>query len=283
MKNHKIAVLGASGYVGQHICLTLQTKGLPCIRLSRTNTNHYEPFSLRHAFKTHGITHVINAAGLTGKPTVDALESCVTTCWQANVTLPLDIAGVCDELRIGWSHLSTGCVFSGRSPLYHADDEPDFFREGSTYVRSKIAGELSAQAFGNCHVFRIRTPFSRTAHPKNLITKLAQYDTLVDIQHSASCLEESVAAILTIIHSDAPYQIWNVVNPGTLFTRAMIGSLRKVAPAKDWNWYESQMQFLASVQAPRSFAILKNNTEEFYPMNSLSASFTNACINYRIP
>jgi dTDP-4-dehydrorhamnose reductase len=56
---------------------------------------------------------VINAAGYTGKPNVDASEQQKLTCIEANLTLPGIISEVCAQHGIPWGHVSSGCIFTG--------------------------------------------------------------------------------------------------------------------------------------------------------------------------
>ena len=56
---------------------------------------------------------VINAAGYTGKPNVDACEIAQADTLAGNTLLPQTIAHACAAAGIPWGHVSSGCIFSG--------------------------------------------------------------------------------------------------------------------------------------------------------------------------
>ena len=56
---------------------------------------------------------VINAAGYTGKPNVDACEFAKADTLQGNTLLPQTIAHACAAAGIPWGHVSSGCIYSG--------------------------------------------------------------------------------------------------------------------------------------------------------------------------
>ena len=57
------------------------------------------------------IAFVINAAGYTGKPNVDACEVAKAECLSGNAVLPGLIREVCEDMNIPWGHVSSGCIF----------------------------------------------------------------------------------------------------------------------------------------------------------------------------
>ena len=56
---------------------------------------------------------MINAAGFTGRPNVGACETAKYECLQGNAVLPGIIREVCEDLKIQWGHVSSGCIYSG--------------------------------------------------------------------------------------------------------------------------------------------------------------------------
>ena len=56
---------------------------------------------------------VINAAGYTGKPNVDACEAARAETLLGNTLLPQTIAHACAAAGNPWGHVSSGCIYSG--------------------------------------------------------------------------------------------------------------------------------------------------------------------------
>jgi dTDP-4-dehydrorhamnose reductase len=69
-----IYLLGGSGYVGQAYQALLTRKGIPFRNLRRADVDYTNPAVLRAALLRDKPAFLINAAGYTGKPNVDACE-----------------------------------------------------------------------------------------------------------------------------------------------------------------------------------------------------------------
>lgn len=87
-------------------------------------------------------THVLNAAGLTGRPNVDWCESHKTETIRVNVAGTLTLADVCREHGLLMVNFATGCIFEydaahpeGSGIGYKEEDTPNF--TGSFYSKTK--------------------------------------------------------------------------------------------------------------------------------------------------
>ena len=47
---------------------------------------------------------------------MDACELAKAECLSGNAVLPGIIREVCEDLKIPWGHVSSGCIYSGRRP-----------------------------------------------------------------------------------------------------------------------------------------------------------------------
>ena len=96
----KIAILGSSGYLGSAYLRVKPPAGIRLVPASRCLVDYHDPFILRDFIRNEQIEGVINCAGYTGKPNVDACEDSKELCFKMNVVLPETIAKVCfDEKR----------------------------------------------------------------------------------------------------------------------------------------------------------------------------------------
>src|ERR1700752_895207 len=108
-----IVLLGATGYVGQAFADELRRRGQPYTVLSRAQVDYTRFEVLFQYLHKHRPEFVVNAAGYTGKPNVDACETARADTLQGNTLLPQTIAQACAATGTPWGHVSSGCIFSG--------------------------------------------------------------------------------------------------------------------------------------------------------------------------
>lgn len=165
-----IALLGSSGYVGGYFKSLFAREGLAWKPIRRADL--YDADRLRAALREAGADWVINCAGFTGKPNVDACELQKTDCLLGNGVLPGIIRAACESLEIPWGHVSSGCIFTGRradGAGFTEADPPNFsFRQNncSFYSGTKALGEEVLEGAEQCYIWRLRIPFENTANPQ---------------------------------------------------------------------------------------------------------------------
>ena len=194
-----IYLLGGSGYVGQAYQTLLARKGIPFRNLRRADVDYTNPTVLREALVRDKPEFLINAAGYTGKPNVDACELHTTECLFGNGVFPGIVAKAGTEAGIPWGHVSSGCIYTGARPDgtgFTEADTPNFtFRTNncSFYSGTKALGEEVLAGTPNVYTWRLRIPFNNEENPRNYLTKLMRYKTLLAAENSISQLEEFVA------------------------------------------------------------------------------------------
>ena len=82
------AVLGASGYVGAKFGEVLDSQGLAWMGLSRAEVDYSKVGVLREWLRAERPRYLVNCAGYTGKPNVDACEEQRAECLFGNAVLP---------------------------------------------------------------------------------------------------------------------------------------------------------------------------------------------------
>ncbi len=107
-------LLGNRGYVGREFERQLTSRGCSFVPLGRGQCDLYDVAALAKRLLAEDASAVINCAGYTGKPNVDACELDKANCLAGNAVLPGVIAEACQELGIPWGHVSSGCIFTGR-------------------------------------------------------------------------------------------------------------------------------------------------------------------------
>jgi len=256
------AVLGSSGYVGSYFRGLLTQEGIPWKGIPRGDL--YDSDRLRLALREAGATFVINCAGYTGKPNVDACELHKTECLLGNGVLPGMVRVVCESLDLPWGHVSSGCIFTGRrsdGEGFTEEDPPNFsFRQNncSFYSGTKALGEELLQGADRCYIWRLRIPFEHTANPRNYLQKVMTYHTLLEAENSLSQLEEFVRACVDSYRLQIPYGIYNMTNPGSIRTSEVVELIREVGVSrKDFRFFNNEAEFMQlAAKTPRSNCVL---------------------------
>jgi dTDP-4-dehydrorhamnose reductase len=255
-----IYLLGGSGYVGQAYQALLTRKNIPFRNLRRAEVDYTNPVILTAALKADKPAFLINAAGYTGKPNVDACELHKTECLFGNAVFPGIVAQACTDAGIPWGHVSSGCIYTGSRPDgtgFTENDTPNFsFRTNncSFYSGTKALGEEVLAGQPNVYIWRLRIPFDNVDNPRNYLTKLMRYSKLLDAENSISQLDEFVAATFACWEKRVPFGTYNVTNPGHVTTREVVAMIEKsgVHP-KQYEFFPSEAEFMKiAAKTPRS-------------------------------
>lgn len=261
-----IYLLGGSGYVGQAYQRLLTKKGLKFRNLKRAEVDYTNPEVLTAALKADKPEFLINAAGYTGKPNVDACEIHKTECLYGNAVLPGLVAKACADANVPWGHVSSGCIYTGSRPDgtgFTEEDAPNFtFRQNncSFYSGTKALGEETLAGVPNVFIWRLRIPFDHVDNPRNYLTKLMRYARLLEASNSISQLDEFVASTFACWEKRIPFGIYNVTNPGHVTTRDVVRHIEKsgVCPKK-FDFFPSEEEFMKiAAKTPRSNCVMSS-------------------------
>ena len=259
-----IAVLGATGYMGRAFVDALTQKRWDYTGVSRSKTDYTDFQTLVRFLRDSKPEFVINAAGFTGKPNVDACEIARAETLKGNVTLPLTIAHACALTGTQWGHISSGCSYNGakvfrnghwqiESDLTRPDfrtlrrehpenirgfteeDEMNFsFRRPpcSFYSGTKALAEEELGKVGGCYIWRLRLPFDEHDGLRNYLSKLQRYPRIYDNTNSISHRGDFVQACLELWNRRAPAGVYNMTNPGHVTTREVVEMIQETLGAK---------------------------------------------------
>jgi dTDP-4-dehydrorhamnose reductase len=267
-----IYLLGGSGYVGSAYQALFQRKGLSFRNVRRADVDYTDRAVLTELLRREKPAFLINAAGYTGKPNVDACELHKAECLLGNAVLPGTIALACADAGVPWGHVSSGCIYTGARPDgtgFTENDPPNFtFRTNncSFYSGSKGLGEEVLAASTSSppagapavYVWRLRIPFNEVDSPRNYLSKLMRYENLLDAANSISQLDEFVAATLACWEKHVPFGTYNVTNPGHVTTREVVALIRKTGVStKDFRFFADEAEFMrTAAKTPRSNCVM---------------------------
>ena len=258
-----ILLLGSRGYIGGKFASHLAAAGVAWRGLSRTELDYTHPGLLRACLRDQRPRWLINAAGFTGKPNVDACEKQKAECLFANAVLPGILAEECAAAGVPWAHISSGCIYQGNpgGQGFTEKDNPNFdFRSGfcSWYSGTKALGEEILRDAPRCHVWRVRIPFEEEDNPRNYLCKLLRYQRLLDAENSLTHLGEFVKESLAMLDRDVPFGVYNMTQPGAMTTRRIVELLqgRGYFP-KGAEFFRDEADFMRKAAVtPRSNCVL---------------------------
>jgi dTDP-4-dehydrorhamnose reductase len=285
-----ILVLGATGYIGQAFATELRQRGITFVPLTRKALDYTQFDLLFDYVRKVKPELIINAAGYTGRPNVDACEMARADTFQGNTLFPQMVARVCLLTNTALGHVSSGCIFSGAKVLANGErkveknlgdprlqqlfntqperfygftelDEPNFsFRSPpcSFYSGTKALAEEGLRVFDHVYIWRLRIPFDEFDHPRNYLSKIQHYRKVYDNINSLSHRGDFVRACLDLWERRAPYGIYNVTNPGAVSTREVVEMIGKILkPRRIFEFWKNDAEFYSlAARTPRSNCIL---------------------------
>jgi len=260
------------------------------VALSRKQTDYTRFEPLLELLKSKKPEFVVNAAGYTGKPNVDACEVAKADTLAGNTLLPQTIAQACAAVKIPWGHVSSGCIFSGAKIVengrttvekdmsrpdlraivenspdkihgFAETDAPNFsFRDlpCSFYSGTKALAEEAIAGVGESYIWRLRIPFDEFDNGRNYLSKLQRYPKIYDNINSVSHRADFVRGCLDLWEKRAPFGIYNVTNRGFVTARQVVEMIEKILkPKRKFEFWKDDKEFYQqAAKTPRSNCVM---------------------------
>ena len=283
-----IILFGSNGYVGSEFKKQLDELKLPVFHWPNAKTTTFA--DLEKWYDEAGyplIGAVINAAGYTGKPNVDACELNKEDTIHGNIVWPQILTDWCMLNDIPLAHISSGCIYEGErvdGTPFTEEDVPNFsFAQNncSFYSGTKVIGEQVVKKWEKHYIWRLRIPFEEFDNSRNYISKILKYEKLLQAKNSISNKQEFVSACIQTILDKVPYGIYNVVNTGYITTDLLIEKLKKtIAKDKIFTVINEEELYKNYCKTPRSNCVMSNRKllETGIKMKSVDESI-DYCLN----
>jgi 3,5-epimerase/4-reductase len=215
-----LVVFGA-GFLGRRLAAAFPGSAL-------LSTDITDASAVARSFAEHRPKVVVNAAGKTGKPNVDWCEDHKVETYTSNVIGPLRLAEAAATSGAYLVHLGSGCIFYGPRPMHEGGWlEDDVANPSGFYSRTKYAADLVLSQMPRVCIARIRMPVDHTPGPRNLITKLAGYRQVIDVENSVTIVEDLIIALRRLIELRAE-GVFHVTNPGIMRHRDLLALYREM-------------------------------------------------------
>ncbi|KAH6720916.1 UDP-4-keto-6-deoxy-glucose-3,5-epimerase/ UDP-4-keto-rhamnose-4-keto-reductase [Leptodontidium sp. 2 PMI_412] len=239
-------IWGGEGWVAGHLKTLLESQGKKVFTTTVRMQNREAVIAEIEKYKP---THILNAAGSTGRPNVDWCEDHKEETIRNNVIGTINLADCAYEKGIHVTVFATGCIYAYDEthpiggPGYKETDKANF--AGSFYSETKAHVEEIMKHYSNVLILRLRMPVSDDLHSRNFVTKIAKYDRVVDIPNSNTILHDLLpASILMAEHKDLG--IYNFTNPGAISHNEVL-SLFKEYVRPDFTWKNFTLEEQAKV------------------------------------
>lgn len=236
-------IFGKNGWIGGKIIELLTQQGKTFF-LAESRTYNRE--SVLSEIEKYNPTHILNAAGVTGRPNVDWCEDHRLETIRSNVIGTLTIADIAEEKNLHHTLFATGCIFEydeahtigGKG--FTEDDIPNF--HGSYYSHTKAMVEDMLRAYPNTLTLRVRMPISDDLSPRNFVTKIVKYDRVVNVPNSMTVLTELIPVSLIMAQRKIT-GIVNFCNPGAISHNEVLALYKEyVDPEYTWSNFTLEEQ-----------------------------------------
>ncbi|KAM0545750.1 hypothetical protein ACHAPJ_011174 [Fusarium lateritium] len=240
---NRFLIWGGNGWVAGHLKNLLEQQGKDVFTTTLRMENMTE---VATELKRIQPTHVLNAAGCTGRPNVDWCEDNKSQTVRSNVIGTLTLADQCHQMSIHCTVFATGCIYQydEQHPVSGAgfteEDVPNF--TGSFYSMTKGHVEPILSSYDNVLILRLRMPVSDDLHPRNFVTKISMYDHVVDIPNSNTILHDLLPISIAMAeHRDTG--IFNFTNPGAISHNEVLTLFRDIVrPGLTWENFTLEEQ-----------------------------------------
>jgi 3,5-epimerase/4-reductase len=188
-------------------------------------------------FQKHRPHVLVNCIGHTGAHNVDDCELGVDKSLLANTMVPIWLGELAYRNPVKLVHISSGCIYHydySKKKLITEEDEPDYYN--LFYSRTKIYAEGVLNALSqrkNVLIVRIRVPLDNEPHPRNILTKLIKYKSIIDIPNSITYIPDFIKALEHLLKINAK-GIFNLTNKGGLRYPALMDVYKKFIPDFDY-------------------------------------------------
>jgi 3,5-epimerase/4-reductase len=199
-----------NGYLGNKFIELLGNEAEIC----DTDIGNVE--EVRSALKEKTPEVVINCAGKTGRPNIDWCEDNKEETMYSNIVGPLVLAKVCSENNTFMIHIGSGCIYQGNNngKGFTEEDVPDLKNIPSFYSLTKFTSEYILKQFPILQC-RLRMPIDSKKNPRNFISKITNYEKVINEENSITVIDDLIKTIVKLIEKRKT-GIYNVTNPGSI-------------------------------------------------------------------
>jgi dTDP-4-dehydrorhamnose reductase len=253
-----VVIAGARGTLGRAFVQACESRGLPCIPLSREDLDICDPDAVRAALAHWKPWAIVNAAGYVR---VDDAERDPRACRRANAVGPSVLAAVCRKRGIQLMTFSSDLVFDGQADRPYV--ESDAVGPLNVYGRTKAEMERRVLALAPAALVIRTSAFFGPSDRANFVTRVletlsagrpvrASRDAVVSPTYVPDLVDHALDLMI-----DGAAGVWHVANSGAL---SWLAFARMAAAAGGFDPEAIEAcDLAASAAAPRpSYSVLRS-------------------------
>ncbi|MAE82841.1 MAG: hypothetical protein CMB80_08915 [Flammeovirgaceae bacterium] len=131
---------------------------------------------------------IINAAAITN---LERCEDNKYLSYMSNTLGVCNLMKICEDFKIKFVHISSGCLFDGNSSVFTEASKPD---PKVWYTKTKLWADDFIESYGykDYLILRPRQMMASFSHPTNVITKFLKMESIaaIDELNSITCVED---------------------------------------------------------------------------------------------
>ena len=241
---------GRTGWIGQKVLAMLLASGIEA-RAADSRLEAVETVAVE--LDAYAPTHVLNCAGLTGRPNVDWCEDHRAEVMRVNVVGTLGLLDACETRGIHVTNFATGCIFNydathpiGGAPI--PEEYPANY-VGSFYSLTKGMVDALSPNFSHALTLRLRMPISDDLSGRNFITKIASYARVIDVPNSVTILHDMLPVALALAARKIT-GTFNFTNPGVVSHNECLALYKEIIDPDFWyaNFSEAEQAKILKVR-----------------------------------
>jgi 3,5-epimerase/4-reductase len=223
----KVLVYGTKGWIGSQFVGLLDSYVEGMARVDSVNQVREE---IVQVMPTHVISCIGRMDGVINGVTYSSVEYLehkgkLVDNVRDNLAGPMILAKLCEERRIHFTYIGTGCIFDTDNNHvrigYTETDNATFF--GSSYSIVKGYTDMLMKLYPVLHL-RIHMPITSTPHPHNFLTKLQYPSSLLN---SMTVLPDVLPIIYDLMEKGHVGTL-NLTNPGYISSNEIVEMYREI-------------------------------------------------------
>lgn len=271
----KFLIWGNKGWIGGQLVKTLEELGHEAIGADSRADNEKDVEDNILRVKPDRCISLIGRTRGGEFLTIDYLEQKgkLVENMKDNLWGPVVLATICKKHNIHFVYLGTGCIFHydndvfqlGNGNGFKESSLPNFFGSAYSTVKGytdRMMHLLFNESALNC---RIRMPITPDDSPYNFITKIANYDKVVNVPNSMTVLPELLPKLVDMSVKQVTGTI-NLTNPGAISHNEVLSLYQQhVDPGYTWGNFSIEEQDKILLGARSNNLLDTQRLQELYP------------------
>lgn len=263
-----VLIYGKNSWIGSFFALALQERNA-YFEYSQIRVGDIK--ILREELDKINPTHVVLCLGKTyskDQANIDYLQNNLEINLESNFMVHLSVITECVNRNIHITYVGTGCIYSYFDKIddykpFTETSEANFFGSDYSLVKGKLDRHLRNFYEDKILNLRFRMPISFQEHPRELLTKLKNYEKISLPPNSVSVLDELIPVAVDMLLSQT-VGTFNMVNSGSFSDQEYIKLYKEYIDPEFTK--EIVYQRDLNLRAKRSNALLDNSKllEKYY-------------------